>query len=189
MRISLNWLRRYVQFKISPEELAQKLTSVGLEVEGIEQLGLALQNFVVGEILSVKKHPNADRLSVCDVKVGGSSVLQIVCGAPNVLAGQKVAVGLINAIVPKNQHDPEGKPFTLSKVKVRGEESNGMICSEYELGLGNNASGILILDPTAEIGTPLAKHLGLDDVAFEIGVTPNRPDCLSHIGVAREAAP
>ena len=120
---------------------------------------------------------------------GTSSTLQIVCGAPNVLAGEKVAVGLIGAVVPKNQHDPEGKPFTLSKVKVRGEESSGMICSEYELGLGKDASGILILDPSANTGTPLAKYLGLDDVAFEIGVTPNRPDCLSHIGVAREAAP
>ena len=196
MRISLNWLRRYVQFKISPEQLAQMLTSVGLEVEGIDQLGHAFKNFVVGEVISVKKHPNADRLSVCDVKVGGeikcsgsTSALQIVCGAPNVLAGQKVAVGLIGAIVPKNQHDPEGKPFTLAKVKVRGEESNGMICSEYELGLGKDASGILILDPSAKTGTPLANYLGLDDVAFEIGVTPNRPDCLSHIGIAREAAP
>jgi len=125
MRISLNWLRRYVQFKISPEELAQKLTSVGLEVEGIEHLGIALQNFVVGEVLSVRKHPNADRLSVCDVKVGEggiSPILQIVCGAPNVLAGQKVAVGLIGAIVPKNQHDPEGKPF--SSQKLRSGEKN-----------------------------------------------------------------
>ena len=194
MRISLNWLQRYIQFKISHEELAHKLTSAGLEVESIEQLGIALNRFVVGEVLSVQKHPNADRLSVCDVKIdepGKSepSSLQIVCGAPNVLAGQKVAVGLIDAIVPRNQHDPEGKPFTLSKVKVRGVESNGMICSEYELGLGKDASGILVLDNSAETGTPLAKHLGLNDTVFEIGVTPNRPDCLSHIGIAREAAP
>jgi len=196
MRISLNWLRRYVQLKISADELAQKLTSVGLEVEGVEDLGRALQGFVVGEVLSVKKHPNADRLSVCIVRVGepeksdeASSDLQIVCGAPNVQSGHKVAVGLIGAVVPKNQHDPEGKPFTLSKVKVRGEESNGMICSEYELGLGKDASGILVLDSTAKTGTPLTTYLGLDDIVFEIGVTPNRPDCLSHIGIAREAAP
>lgn len=196
MRISLNWLRRYVHFKITPDELAQKLTSVGLEVEGIHDLGLALKGFVVGEILSVKKHPNADRLSVCIVRVSGavnSTVaapgLQIVCGAPNVRTGQKVAVGLIGATVPRNQHDPEGKPFTLSKVKVRGEESNGMICSEYELGLGKDANGIMVLDPSAMTGTSLASHFGLDDIAFEIGVTPNRPDCLSHIGIAREAAP
>ena len=117
------------------------------------------------------------------------SVVQIVCGAPNVAEGQKVVVGLIGATVPKNQHDSEGKPFTLSKVKVWGVESNGMICSEYELGLGKDARGILILDRSAETGAPLAKHLGLNDVAFEIGVTPNRPDCLSHIGIAREAAP
>ena len=144
----------------------------------------------------MKKHPNADRLSVCIVRKSGAtkarrlaSDFQIVCGAPNVQAGQKVAVGLIGAIVPKNQHDPEGKPFTLSKVKVRGEESSGMICSEYELGLGKDANGILVLDPSAKTGTPLANYFGLDDVAFEIGVTPNRPDCLSHIGIAREAAP
>ena len=196
MRISLNWLRRYVQFKISPDELAQKLTSVGLEVEGIEDLGNTLKSFVIGEVLSVKKHPNADRLSVCIVRVSGAtkagdslSDLQIVCGAPNVQAGQKVAVGLVGAIVPKNQHDPEGKPFTLSKVKVRGEESSGMICSEYELGIGKDAAGILVLDPAAKTGTPLANYFGLDDVALEIGVTPNRPDCLNHIGIAREAAP
>ena len=196
MRISLNWLRRYVQFKISPDELAQQLTSVGLEVEGIEDLGSALKGFVVGEVLSVRKHPNADRLSVCMVKVAGAaridesaSDLQIVCGAPNVHAGQKVAVGLVGAVVPKNQHDPEGKPFTLSKLKVRGEESSGMICSEYELGLGKDASGILVLEPAAKVGTPLANYFGADDVSFEIGVTPNRPDCLNHIGIAREAAP
>ncbi len=118
MRISLNWLRRYVQFKISPEELAQKLTSVGLEVEGIEQLGLALQNFVVGEILSVKKHPNADRLSVCDVKVGGSSVLQIVCGAPNVLAGQKVAVGLIGC--DRSEESTRSGRATIHTLKSQG---------------------------------------------------------------------
>ena len=193
MRISLNWLRRYIEFKISPEDLAQKLTSVGLEVEGIEHLGRVFDNFVVGEVLSVKKHPNADRLSLCDVRVAErdheSAVLRIVCGAPNVAAGQKVAVGLAGAVVPKNQHDPEGKPFTLSKVKVRGEESNGMICSEYELGLGKDSNGILVLDAAAHAGEPLAKYLGLDDTAFEIGVTPNRPDCLSHYGIAREAAP
>ncbi|MGA7162259.1 MAG: phenylalanine--tRNA ligase subunit beta [Bacteroidota bacterium] len=196
MRISLNWLQRYVQFNISHLELAKRLTLVGLEVEDIEELGSAFDKFVVGDIVSVKKHPNADRLSLCEVRVDrtensseSAQVLQIVCGAPNVLPGQKVAVGMIGAIVPKNQHDPEGKPFTLSKVKVRGEESNGMICSEYELGLGKDASGILVLDHAAKVGMPLARYLGLDDVVFEIGVTPNRPDCLSHIGIAREVAP
>ena len=194
MRISFQWLSKYVKLKISPNELAEKLTSVGLEVEGIERLGGQFDNFVVGEIVSVRKHTNADKLSVCRVNIGMKNetsvedVLKIVCGAPNVAAGQKVAVGLVGAVVPKNQHDPAGKPFTLSNVKIRGEESFGMICSEYELGIGEDAKGILVLDPSAKVGVPLAKHFGLDDVVFEIGITPNRPDCLSHIGIAREAA-
>ncbi|HTR82010.1 MAG TPA: phenylalanine--tRNA ligase subunit beta [Bacteroidota bacterium] len=194
MRISFNWLSKYIKLKISPEKLAEKLTSVGLEVESIERLGGQFDNFVVGEIVSVRKHTNADKLTVCLVSVGkkrGSTaddILQIVCGAPNVTAGQKVAVGLVGAVVPRNQHDPAGKPFTLGNVKIRGEESSGMICSEYELGIGEDANGILVLDPSAKVGASLAKHFGLDDVVFEIGITPNRPDCLSHIGIAREAA-
>ena len=194
MRISLNWLSRYVELKDRPEVLADRLTSVGLEVESIEHLGTPFNRFVVGEVLSVSKHPNADKLSVCRVNVSrkyapeSDGVLQIVCGAPNVQEKQKVAVGLAGAVVPHNQHDPDGKPFTLSVVKVRGEESHGMICSEYELGLGNDSNGILVLDPSAKVGTPLAKQFGLDDTVFEIGVTPNRADCLSHLGIAREVA-
>ncbi|MDE3059247.1 MAG: phenylalanine--tRNA ligase subunit beta, partial [Bacteroidota bacterium] len=190
MRISFNWLRRYVIFTSTPEEVAQILTSVGLEVEKVEHLGKHLEGFVVGEVLAAEKHPNADKLTVCQVRVEESSsvALQIVCGAPNVRQGQKVAVGLVGATVPRNQHDTEGKPFVLSKVKLRGVESNGMICSEYELGIGNDAEGIMVLDNNAVAGTPLALQFGLDDTVFEIGVTPNRPDCLSHIGVARELA-
>ncbi len=194
MRISLNWLSRYVDLKDRPEELADRLTSVGLEVEGIEHLGAPFDNFVVGEVLSVGKHPNADKLSICKVDVSrkkapaSDGILQIVCGAPNIQGKQKVAVGLVGAVVPHNQHDPDGKPFTLSIVKVRGEESRGMICSEYELGLGNDSNGILVLEPTSKVGLPLAKHFGLDDTVFEIGVTPNRADCLSHLGIAREVA-
>lgn len=193
MRLSIKWLRQYVQFRISPEDLGQRLTSVGLEVEGIEYLGKVFDGFVVGEVKGVRKHSNADNLTLCNVDVerkaaSPASVLQIVCGAPNVQKGQKVAVGLIGAIVPKNQHDPEAKPFVLSKIKVRGEESSGMICSEYELGLGSDANSILVLDESAKVGTPLAEYLGLNDIVFEIAVTPNRPDCLSHIGIAREVA-
>ena len=193
MRISLRWLEKYVKFNITPEALAERLSLVGLEVEEVDHLGRQYEGFVVGEVLSVRKHPNADRLTVCSVNVTVAnqesvSPLQIVCGAPNVAEGQKVAVGLAGAVVPRNQHDPEGKPFTLSKVKVRGEESNGMICSEYELGLGADSNGILVLPDDAEIGEPLAAHLGLDDVVLDVSVTPNRPDCLSHLGVAREVA-
>lgn len=185
MRISHNWLQQYITFKFTPEELSEKLTMLGLEVESFERLGEKYDGFVVGKVLDVQKHPNADKLTVCKVDVGKQAV-QIVCGAPNVAAGQKVAVGLAGAVVPKNQHDPDGKPFTLANVKLRGVESFGMICSEYELDLGSDKDGILVLDQKAKVGQPLASYLGLDDVAYEIGITPNRPDLLSHFGVARE---
>jgi phenylalanyl-tRNA synthetase beta chain len=190
MRISFNWLRRYVAFTSTPEDAAQILTSAGLEVEKIEHLGKHLDRFVVGEVIAAEKHPNADKLTVCHVRVGkdAASTLQIVCGAPNVKKDQKVVVGLVGATVPRNQHDANGEPFVLTKVKLRGIESNGMICSEYELGIGDDAEGIMVLNNDAVVGTTFAQHLGLDDTAFEIGVTPNRPDCLNHIGVARELA-
>jgi phenylalanyl-tRNA synthetase beta chain len=187
MRISLSWLQRYIDIPYKPEDLAQRLTMVGLEVESIERLGEKYNKFFVGEVLEVTKHPNADKLTVCKVNLG-DSVQQIVCGAPNVAAGLKVAVGLAGAIVPHNQHDPAGKPFQLSSVTLRGVESQGMICSAYELDRGDEKNGILILDAKAKVGTPLAKYFGLDDVVFEIGITPNRPDCLCHIGIAREIA-
>jgi phenylalanyl-tRNA synthetase beta chain len=187
MRISLEWLKKYVAINVSPEELAHSLTMRGLEVESIEYLGAKYNHFVVGKVLDVQKHPKADRLTICQVNIGTEKV-QIVCGAPNVAVGQTVPVGLINAIVPRNQHDIDGKPFKLSKVSLRGVESNGMICSEYELGLGEDKDGILVLDNFAPIGIPLANYLGVDDIIFEIGVTPNRPDALSHIGIAREVA-
>ncbi len=116
----------------------------------------------------------------------GKEQLQIVCGAPNVAAGQKVPVGRVGATVPRNQHDPNGPPFVLQKVKLRGVESSGMICSAFELDLGKDADGILVLDPKAKTGQPLAKYLGVDDVVYDIEITPNRPDWLSHFGFARE---
>ncbi len=185
MKLSHNWLQQYVKFKFTPEELSEKLTMLGLEVESYEHLGEKYKGFVVGKVLEAQKHPNADKLSVCKVDIGKEQ-LQIVCGAPNVAAGQKVAVGIAGAVVPKNQHDPNGKPFTLSNVKLRGVDSFGMICSEYELDLGSDKDGILVLDAKAKVGQPLSTYLGLDDIAYEIGITPNRPDLLSHFGVARE---
>ncbi len=187
MKISFNWLKDYVKVNISPEELADKLTKAGLEVEYIEYLGKKYDNFVVGSVLEVNKHPNADKLSVCKVDVK-SAILQIVCGAQNVAIGQKVAVGLIGAIILQNQHDPEKKPFQLSNVMIRGIESHGMICSAYELAIGSDKDGILVLDNDAEIGVPLAEFFNLNDIVYDIGITPNRPDCLNHIGVAREVA-
>ena len=153
----------------------------------IERPGKKYEGFVVGEVLDVQRHPKADRLTVCRVRTG-KETLQIVCGAPNVAPGQKVPVGLVGATVPRNQHDPSGKPFVLSQVTLRGVESSGMICSAYELDLGKDADGILVLDAKAKVGQPLAAFLGMDDVVYDVEITPNRPDWLSHIGIAREIA-
>ena len=187
MKISHNWLRKYVDFKLSPHDVVEGLTMLGLEVESYEDLSEKFDRFVVGEVLERARHPNADRLTLCKVNTG-KEVQEIVCGAPNVAAGQKVAVALVGATIPHNQHDPEGNPFVLERAKIRGVESNGMICSAFELGLGEDANGIMVLDAGAKVGTALAKHLGRADVIYEIGITPNRPDCLSHVGVAREVA-
>lgn len=185
MRILESWLKDYIKFNIPPLELAEKLTMLGLEFESVEVLGEKYKGFVVGKVLEAQKHPQADRLTVCRVDVG-KETLQIVCGAPNVAAGQKVPVGLVGATVPQDQHSPTGEPFVLKNVKIRGVESSGMICSEFELALGPDADGILVLDPAAKVGQPLARALGVEDVAYDVEITPNRPDWLSHIGVARE---
>jgi len=185
MKVSHNWLKKYIDFDLTPDDLAAKLTMLGLEVEGIEHLGKKYKGFVVGEVLECNRHPNADKLSVCRVDVG-TEQLQIICGAPNIATGQKVPVGLVGATVPHDQHDPQGKAFVLTKVRIRGVESSGMICSEYELGLGSDKEGIMVLDSNAQIGMSLDEYLGLNDVVYEVSITPNRPDCLSHIGIARE---
>ncbi len=185
MKISLQWLRDYLTVDVSAVDVADRLTMAGLEVESVEYLGEKYKNFVVGEVVEIRKHPKADKLTVCSVDMG-TGLLQIVCGAPNVAPHQKVPVGLIDAIIPRNQHDSGDKSFRLSRVSIRGVESHGMICSEYELGLGEDREGILVLDKNAKLGCPLAEYFGLDDTIFEIGITPNRPDAMSHIGVARE---
>ena len=128
MKVSQNWLKKFVDFDLPPERLSEELSMLGLEIESYEDLSKKYEKFIVGEVLSKEKHPKADRLSFCKVDVG-SSTLDIVCGAPNVAAGQKVAVALIGAVVPYNQHDPEGKPFVIQRAKIRGLESFGMICS------------------------------------------------------------
>jgi phenylalanyl-tRNA synthetase beta chain len=170
---------------MSPSVLTERLTMLGLEFESVERLGDRLDGFVVGRVLACERHPGADTLSVCAVDVGGET-LQVVCGAPNVAAGQRVAVGRVGATVPRGQKD--GAPFTLGTVSIRGVASHGMICSEYELGLGRDAEGILVLPSNAKPGQPLADALDLRDVVYDVEVTPNRPDWLSHIGVAREIA-
>jgi phenylalanyl-tRNA synthetase beta chain len=187
MKVSHKWLKNYIDLEAEPEEVKEKLTMLGLEVESVEYLGEKYKNFYVGEVLEVMKHPNADKLTVCKVNVG-KDTLQIICGAPNVAVGQKVPVALVGAVIPRNQHDPEGKPFVLTRAKIRGVESYGMICSEYELALGDDKEGIMVLEPDAIVGQPLAEYFGLDDVVYDVSITPNRPDCLSHIGIARELA-
>ncbi len=187
MKISLHWLKDYVDLSGQPEEIAERLTMAGLEVENIEKAGDKYKNFVVGEVLEVTNHPNAEKLTVCKVN-SGKAVLKIVCGAPNVSTGQKVVVGLVGAIVPRNQHRSDSTPLVLGQAEIRGETSEGMICSEYELDIGEDSEGILVLEKRARVGTPFARYLGLEDTVLDVAVTPNRPDCLSHIGVAREVA-
>lgn len=178
MKTSVNWLKQYVDIPWSAEELAERLTLAGLEVEGIERLGVVPPSVVVGHILKREAHPNADRLSVCTVTTGGEAPLQVVCGAPNCDAGQKVAVALVGTELPGG---------TIRKAKIRGVESFGMICAEDELGLGADHSGIMVLPADAPLGAPLGTVLG-SDVVIDWEVTPNRADWNSHLGIAREIA-
>ncbi|AJA69819.1 MULTISPECIES: phenylalanine--tRNA ligase subunit beta [Myroides] len=186
MHISYNWLKQFIKLDITPEETSEILTDLGLEVEGIttyESLKGGLRGVVVGHVLSCTKHPNADKLNVTKVDLGTGEPVQIVCGAPNVAAGQKVPVATIGTEL----FDAEGNAFQIKKGKIRGEESFGMICSEVELGLGTDGSGILVLEDKWEPGTPAATLFNIaTDEVFEIGLTPNRSDAMSHWGVARD---
>ena len=188
MRISWNWLTQYIATDLTPQQAAAILTSTGLEVESaepIEPVQGMLAGVVVGHVLQRDKHPDADRLSVCKVDVGTGEPLTIVCGAPNVAAGQKVLVATVGTTL----HPATGEPLVIRKSKIRGAESHGMICAEDELGLGESHAGILVLDPSATVGTPAAAQLGLRaDSALEIGLTPNRADAMGHVGVARDLA-
>ena len=186
MKISYNWLQEFIDLDLSPEELADKLTLIGLEVEEIEEFGSTLEGVIVGEVLETKAHPNADRLKVCTVDLGDEKV-QIVCGANNVAAGQKVPVATVGSTLPIKLDD--GSFLTLRKAKLRGEESHGMICAEDELGLGTDHDGIMVLDPSLETGTPISDIFDLyQDTIIEIAITPNRPDATCHLGVARDIA-
>ncbi len=181
MKISLNWLKDYVDVSDIPvNEIIEKLTDSGLEVEDAEFQAAKFENMVVGFVKEKKKHPNADKLSLCIV-TDETTDYNVVCGAPNVAQGQKIAFAKIGAVIPNGN-------FKIAKTKIRGEVSEGMICSGKELSINDDHSGIMVLNENAEIGKPLASFLGLDDVILEIGITPNRPDALSHIGVARDVA-
>ncbi len=179
MKISYNWIKELVDFDISPDDLAEELSLVGFEVDGVDKKGLDFPNVVVGKVLKKEKHPNADKLSLCTVTTGGSENLSIICGAPNVAEGQIVPVAMVGAELPGG--------FKIRKAKIRGVESFGMICSEQELGISEKSDGIWVLPDDLNIGEPLSKTFETDYV-LDVGITPNRPDAMSHIGIAREVA-
>ena len=178
MNVTLNWLKNYIDFELSASELADRLTMLGIEVESVKQLGAELEGVVVGSVGSITPHPNADKLVLCQVDIGEPEGLQIVCGAPNVREGMLAPVATIGATLPVG--------LTIKRAKLRGETSDGMLCSEKELGLSEDAAGLMDLPADIPLGTSFSEALGLDDVVFELEITPNRPDCLSMIGVARE---
>ena len=188
MNVTLNWLKIYIDFDFSPDQLAERLTMLGIEVESVKQLGAALEGVVVGKVTSIRPHPNADKLVLCQVDIGETDALQIVCGAPNVCEGMFAPVATVGTELLTG--------ITIKRAKLRGEESHGMLCSEKELGLAaqlasaysksDEAAGLMELSSDLSIGSSLTEALGLDDVVFELEITPNRPDCLSMMGVARE---
>jgi len=186
MKISYNWLKQFLKTDWTPEQTSDLLTDLGLEVEGLEtyqSVKGGLEGIVVGEVLTCIKHPNADKLKVTTVDIGGELPLQIVCGAPNVETGQKVPVATIGTTL----YTEEGESWTIKKGKIRGEESHGMICAEDELGLGKSHDGILVLDEKIKAGTLAADIFDIEnDHVFEIGLTPNRADAMSHLGTARD---
>jgi phenylalanyl-tRNA synthetase beta chain len=188
MKISYNWLKEYVDIAISPAAVSDLLTNIGLEVEGetiFERVRGGLRGLVIGEVLTCERHPNADKLSLTTVSVGGAEALQIVCGAPNVAAGQKVVV----ATEGTQLYPADGEPFVIKKGKIRGEASMGMICAEDEIGMGESHAGIIVLPADAPVGQPYAEYVGLSsDVVWDINLTPNRADATNHIGVAFDLA-
>lgn len=186
MKISYNWLKQFIKTEWKAEETAELLTDLGLEVEGIEPFQSVeggLEGVVIGEVLTCKKHPNADKLTLTTVDIGNEEPVQIVCGAPNVAKGQKVPVATVGTTLYGNN----GEAWVIKKGKIRGEESYGMICAENELGLGTSHDGIMVLDKALAVGTAASEIFEIEnDEVFEIGLTPNRADAMSHLGVARD---
>jgi phenylalanyl-tRNA synthetase beta chain len=186
MKISLNWLRNYIDVTLPAEKIAELLTNCGLEVESFEKYETVrggLKGIIIGEVLEKQKHPNADRLTVTKVNTGSGELLQIVCGAPNVDVGQKVVVALVGSTL----FPTTGEPFEIKKSKIRGEISEGMICAENEIGFGTSHEGIMVLNNSAKVGTAASEYFKIEeDIVFEIGLTPNRADAASHVGVARD---
>ena len=195
MKISYNWLKDYVAHDLGPQALADRLTMAGLEEEEVITIGQPLEGVVVGHVLETRSHPNADRLTLCDVDLGDGEPVQIVCGAPNVAAGQKVPVATVGTtlLLPSRDDPARREAVTLRKAKLRGKVSQGMICAEDELGLSDDHSGIMVLRDDAPVGQPFEAYLAgqgiaAQDFALDVAITPNRPDATSHIGVARDVA-
>ena len=188
MKISYNWLKNFVDIDKSPEELSLILTDLGLEVESLEvvqSIPGGLEGLTVGEVISCEQHPNADKLKLTQVNVGQAEPLQIVCGAPNVRTGLKVIVAQVGTFC----HPIGGEPFKITKSKIRGEVSFGMLCGADEVGLGTSHDGIVELEMEAAVGTPVKDYYQLeDDYRYEIGLTPNRADAASHLGVAERSS-
>ena len=182
MLVSINWLKRHIDLPESIEEIEKTLTAVGLEVEGKTEPGKNYEKLVVAKVLTCEPHPDSDHLHVTTVN-NGQEVIQVVCGAPNIKAGQTVVLAPIGAELPL----PNGEKLKMKKSKIRGVESFGMICAEDEIGLSDNHDGIMVLDNSIEAGTPFI-NLSFYDTTLELNVTPNRPDALCHRGVARELA-
>jgi phenylalanyl-tRNA synthetase beta chain len=186
MKVSYNWLKDYIKTDLTPERMSEILTDTGLEVEGLEKVETikgGLAGVVIGEVLTKEKHPDADKLNVTTVNTGSGEPLQIVCGAPNIEVGQKVVVVTVGSTL----FPLTGESFKIKKSKIRGVESFGMICAEDELGLGQSHDGIMVLDPSAVVGTEAKAYFKVeDDYLIEIGLTPNRADAMGHIGVARD---
>ncbi|MDF1672241.1 MAG: phenylalanine--tRNA ligase subunit beta [Vicingaceae bacterium] len=185
MKVSYNWLKNYANVNIDAEKVSEILTDCGLEVEGFEKIQTikgGLEGLVIGEILTKEKHPDADRLNLTTVNVGGENALQIVCGAPNVAVGQKVVVAPIGTTLYSGEES-----FKIKKSKIRGALSEGMICAEDEIGIGKSHEGIMVLDNSSKVGIPVKDYFNIeDDYVFEIGLTPNRADATGHFGVARD---
>ncbi len=188
MKISYNWLKTLIDTDLSANEVAEKLTACGLEVEGLEEFESikgSLKGLVVGHVLECEKHPDADKLKITKVDIGSGEPLNIVCGAPNVAAGQKVVVATVGAKL----YPSEGESFEIKKSKIRGAVSEGMLCAEDEIGLGKSHAGIIVLPEGTAIGKPVAELYNISsDTVLEIGLTPNRSDAASHVGVARDLA-
>jgi phenylalanyl-tRNA synthetase beta chain len=187
MNISYNWLKQYINIDITADELSKALTSIGLEVGGVEEVQTVkggLEGLVIGEVLTCAAHENSDHLHVTTVNVGGDEPLQIVCGAPNVAVGQKVVVATVGTKLYAGDES-----FTIKRSKIRGVESMGMICAEDEIGIGTSHDGIIVLPSEAVVGTLAKDYYGIkSDYLLEVDITPNRIDAASHYGVARDLA-